>query len=262
MLHDDRRRAESFGADAERYDRSRPSYASAVIDFVLSDAPEGTTVLDVGCGTGIGSRLMVARGMRVTGVEPDERMAAFCQSRGIPVVVSRFENWEPDERRFGVLTAFQSWHWVHPERGAARAAQVIESGGTINLVWNVARPPRDLAHRLDEIYGQRAPGVDAYSVLLGGSRTGGESLDPRFESAVNALADNEDFDEPVHHRVVWPRRYSTSEWLDQLPTHSDHASLAPEVLDSLLEEVGHELDAAGGGFDMEYSTTIIRATRR
>ena len=44
--------AESFGSDAERCDRARPSYPDALIEKVLAEAP-GKTVLDVGVGTGI-----------------------------------------------------------------------------------------------------------------------------------------------------------------------------------------------------------------
>ena len=73
-LFGDRRRANSFGDDAEQYDRVRPSYPSALIDHLITERP--ATVLDVGCGTGITSRLLEARGCDVLGLEPDARMAS------------------------------------------------------------------------------------------------------------------------------------------------------------------------------------------
>lgn len=45
--HRARQMAESFGADAARYDRARPRYPDALIQRIVT-----TTMLDVGCGTG------------------------------------------------------------------------------------------------------------------------------------------------------------------------------------------------------------------
>jgi ubiquinone/menaquinone biosynthesis C-methylase UbiE len=47
--------AESFGTDAERYDRARPRYPDALVERIAAGSP-GPDVLDVGCGTGIAAR--------------------------------------------------------------------------------------------------------------------------------------------------------------------------------------------------------------
>jgi predicted RNA methylase len=68
--------AESFGADAERYDRTRTRYPQPMVDAVLAATP-GRDVLDVGIGTGVSARPFQVGGCRVLGVEVDERMAEF-----------------------------------------------------------------------------------------------------------------------------------------------------------------------------------------
>src|SRR5581483_897784 len=68
--------AESFGVDAERYDRTRPHYPAALVDRIVAASP-GREVLDVGAGTGISSRQFQAAGCAVLGVEPGARMAEF-----------------------------------------------------------------------------------------------------------------------------------------------------------------------------------------
>src|ERR1700730_7980841 len=73
--HENRRRAESFGEEAERYDRARPSYPAALVDELLASKP--ARVLDVGCGTGKVARLFLARAGAVLGVERAWRMAAW-----------------------------------------------------------------------------------------------------------------------------------------------------------------------------------------
>ncbi|MFG3437482.1 class I SAM-dependent methyltransferase [Nonomuraea sp. NPDC047897] len=67
-----RRVAESFGADAEHYDRTRPRYPDAMIRRIA--AAPGRHVLDVGCGTGIAARQFQAAGCQVLGVDPDARI--------------------------------------------------------------------------------------------------------------------------------------------------------------------------------------------
>lgn len=53
--HRARQIAESFGSEAERYERTRPTYPKAMVDAVLA-ASEGHEILDVGIGTGISAR--------------------------------------------------------------------------------------------------------------------------------------------------------------------------------------------------------------
>src|SRR5690606_39009788 len=97
--HRHRKIAESFGTDAERYDRARPRYPDALIERIVAACP-GREVLDVGCGTGIAARQLRAAGCQVLGVEPDERMADVARRTGIDVEVATFEAWDAGGRAF------------------------------------------------------------------------------------------------------------------------------------------------------------------
>ena len=254
VLHQDRLRAESFGAAAERYDRTRPQYPEELIAAVLDGQP-GAQVLDVGCGTGIAAIQFARHGAHVLGIEPDARMAALARAKGLEVEVSPFEQWDPAGRTFDVVTAGQSWHWVDPTDGPAKAAAVLRSGGRLATFWNKGEPPPDLVARFDEVYRRLAPGTDGYSVLLGyANRT---THDPQFDG----IAACPDLHEPLVRTFPWERRYSRDEWLDQLPTHSDHARLPADRLEEVLTAVGRVIDDFGGSFTMHYEAALITATR-
>jgi ubiquinone/menaquinone biosynthesis C-methylase UbiE len=86
QTHSARDAAESFGADAERYDRTRPRYPDDLVARIVAASP-GPDVLDVGIGTGIAARQFRAAGCRVVGVDVDERMAEFARRDGFEVEV-------------------------------------------------------------------------------------------------------------------------------------------------------------------------------
>src|ERR1700691_5210528 len=73
--HQVREGAESFGLEAERYNRARPSYPPALVERIVAASP-GRDVLDVGCGTGLTGRLFEAAGCRVLAVATHEGVAA------------------------------------------------------------------------------------------------------------------------------------------------------------------------------------------
>ena len=107
-----RERANSFGGAAQNYDTYRPRYPDRLIDDVL--APDAHRVLEAGAGTGIASMQMIERGADVLAVEPDTRMAAVAQAKGIPVELATFEDWDPAGRRFDLVVFAASFHWVDP----------------------------------------------------------------------------------------------------------------------------------------------------
>src|SRR6478609_8329244 len=94
--------AECFGAEAERYDRTRPRYPDALIERLVANSP-GYAVLDVGVGTGILARQLRAAGCSVLGVDVDDRMAAFARSTGIAVETAKFEDWDAAGRTFDLV---------------------------------------------------------------------------------------------------------------------------------------------------------------
>ena len=254
MLSNDRARAESFGADALQYDRARPSYPEEIVDALVA-GQAGLSVLDVGCGTGICARLFAAAGCSVLGVEPDPRMAAVARSHGLTVEESAFEGFDPAGRTFDLVTSAQAWHWVDAAAGSEKAASVLTGGGRIGLIWNEGVHDPEVASALDAVYERHTGRLDDYSILLGYGAAG------RIGTAVAALRSSGHFAEPAVTAFPWERVYTRDEWLDQLPTHSDHRTLPPEQLAALLGAVGAAIDDAGGSIAAHYTAWLVSAVR-
>jgi SAM-dependent methyltransferase len=254
FLFGDRRRADSFGDDAEQYDRVRPGYPTEMVDELMKDAP--SRVLDVGCGTGIASRLFLARGCQVLGLEPDVRMAAVARRRGVTVEVGRFEDWEWANRRFDLLIAAQAWHWVDPHAGAAKAAEVVQPGGRIGLFWNQANPDPRIRTALGRAYARHAPELGENSVLLG------QRDFSLYRSIADAVRDTGRFEQVEILRYNRQLVYTTEVWLELTVTHSDHRKLEDGPRAGLISDLRTEIDREGGRVPVRYETVLVTGRTR
>jgi SAM-dependent methyltransferase len=133
-----------FNEVPELYDRVRPGYPGELFADLgaLAGVEARSSVLEVGCGTGQATRSLAALGCAVTAVEPGEGMAALARRRlasfrNVEVETSRFEEWDDRGRRFDVLVAASSWHWVDPSVGRRRAHEVLRPGGWTALLGHV-----------------------------------------------------------------------------------------------------------------------------
>jgi SAM-dependent methyltransferase len=249
--------AESFGSDAERYDRTRPRYPQAMVERIVAEIP-GLDVLDVGCGTGIAARQFQTAGARVLGVEVDARMADLAQRSGLDVEVADFEAWDPAGRAFDAIASGQAWHWIDAVAGAAKAAKVLRPGGRLAAFWNVGQPPPDVAKAFSAVYRRVIPSSPAADMWATALLDGYSVL---FCRAAEGIRKAGGFGEPEQWRFEWECSYTREQWLDKLPTHGAHSELQPSRLEELLAGVGAAIDGTGGTFDVHYTTVAVTAGR-
>jgi SAM-dependent methyltransferase len=256
-LHLQRQVAEGFGANAGRYDRARPSYPAELVDRIIAASP-GPDVLDVGCGTGICARLLAAAGCRVLGVDPDSRMAELARQGGIETEVAKFEDWDPAGRTFDAVIAAQSWHWVDPVAGVAKAAAVLRPDGRLAVFWNAFGPPEELREVFSEVFRRALPdspfGDYWARPAVDGYRAG-------CAKVADVIRQTGAFGEPEEWLSEWERPYTRDEWLDLLPTTGGFSRHPEAVQAEILDGLGAAVDAAGGSFTMSFTTIAATAAR-
>lgn len=240
-VHEQRERAESFGAVAVEYDRYRPSYPDDLIDDLVALHPDA--VLDIGCGTGKAARLLAARGLHVLGVEIDPKMAEVARGHGIDVEVSGFEQWDDAGRTFNLVTSAQAWHWVDPALGAPKVRRLLAPGGTAALFWNYEELADDAQQIVDGVYRRLAPQL-AQREQSGDDRT-----------HVKALEATGCFATISTHIYPWERVLSAEQWVGKVGTQSDHLLLGPQRLAEVqaglraaLTDVRGEVHLTGGTY--------------
>lgn len=256
--HQYRQAAESFGSDADRYDRARPRYPDALMDRIVAGSP-GPDILDVGCGTGIAARQLQAAGCRVLGVDPDARMADLARRFGVEVDVATFEAWDPAGREFDAVVAGQAWHWTDPIAGAAKAARVLRPGGRLAAFWNVFQLPPDVAEAFASVCRRVIP--DSPFNLQAITKQALDGYQVFLTKAAEGIRQAGGFGDPEQWRFDWESTYTRDAWLDQMPTHGALTQLPSDKLADVLECVGAAVDAMGGSFTMSYATVAVTAAR-
>ncbi|MCT2589099.1 class I SAM-dependent methyltransferase [Streptomyces sp. N2-109] len=262
-------RGKVFGEVAEMYDAARPGYADAMVAEVLGYAALGDrAAVEVGAGTGKATLLFAAHGVPLVCVEPDPRMAevlrrntAACPE--VRIEVCGFEEWEPGRRRFGLLFAATSWHWMAPDRRWGLAHAALEPGGALALFWNPlgvldAELHAELAeidHRHGVITSPHGELASAYGDAPGscGLREGWPEAECRRDGRFTDLRS-------VRFRQAL--RYDTDRYLAHLASVSAYRVLPEDRRDLALADTGRLLDARGGGIDMHHMSDLFLARAR
>jgi SAM-dependent methyltransferase len=256
-----------FDEVPELYDRVRPAYPDALFADLaaITGIDSRSQLLEVGCGTGQATRSLAALGYSVTAVEPGPGLAALARERlaafgNVDVENSTFEEWDDGGRRFDVLVAASSWHWVDPAIGWRRAHDVLRPGGWMGLIAHiVVRRPGE-----PEVYAETADLHERFSP--GNPGWGHPPLedDVRMTSEGWGLVTNPgDLFGPTI--VRW---YSTVQWFDGngfadlLRSTSLYRKLDSAVREPLLEAIADRIRTRMGDHAARRYLSALHVGRR
>jgi SAM-dependent methyltransferase len=251
------RRSSSFGAVAADYSRFRPDYPADAVRWCLAPASRRAgplRVLDLGAGTGKLTAALVALGMDVTAVEPDEAMLAELR-RGLPAVRALSGAAEaiplPDGSVDAVLSG-QAMHWFDMARALPEIARVLVQGGALGALWNSNDDRVEwVAGLQDAAEGAAPPALSRHrtdTARFGAQQFGRELFTPteraEFANSLELTADA---------------------LVSLTQTHSQVLVMAPSerarVLGQIRAYLAARPETAHGAFSLPMVTSAIRAVR-
>ena len=145
-----RERAGSFGATADVYDRSRPSYPVEAVRWAL---PEGAQrVLDLGAGTGKLTEVLLDLGLDVVAVEPSAPMRERIPPRA-EVLEGTAEALPLEDASVDAVLVGQAFHWFDPDAALPEMTRVLRPGGTVGLLWNVMDDSVEWVKQVTALFG-------------------------------------------------------------------------------------------------------------
>lgn len=133
-----------FLGRADVYAQGRPLYPEALGAWLSGRGLLAGDVADVGAGTGLFTRLLLARGARVHAVEPNAGMRArLVQALAGELTAGRLTvhpgtsdaTGLPDHS-VSLVTAAQAAHWFAPDPTVREFRRVLRPAGQVLLVWN------------------------------------------------------------------------------------------------------------------------------
>jgi len=125
-----------FGAEADAYERSRPSYPPDAVAWIVDalDISPGRVVADVAAGTGKFTRLLAPTGAWLVAVEPVEGMRARLPR--MPTTAAAAEALPFADHSLDAITVAQAFHWFDAAVALEQFHRVLRPGGRVALVWN------------------------------------------------------------------------------------------------------------------------------
>jgi SAM-dependent methyltransferase len=140
-----------FTGRADVYARFRPDYPSGALAHVVARCRlrQDSLIVDVGCGTGISTRLFAALGSKVVGIEPNDEMRAAAEARLSRAAARRIVYRKGQAESTGLqpaiadaVVAAQAFHWFEPDAALREFHRILKPGGWAILMWN-ERDDRD-----------------------------------------------------------------------------------------------------------------------
>ncbi len=130
-----------FNEVAVEYDRNRPAYPDALVDLACEVAGigDGDRVLEVGCGTGQLTRSLLARGLRVTALEPGDQLLRVAERNlkdagDVEFVHARLEDTQLPRGSYAAVFSASAIHWVDPYLSWRKMAGALAPDGTLALI--------------------------------------------------------------------------------------------------------------------------------
>lgn len=147
-----------FDGKGQVYSKSRPTYPAAFIDFLYGQVgiTKESTVADIGSGTGIHTRLLLEKGSRVMGVEPNEDMRKVAEKelvgfKNFVSIGAAAENTGLKASTVNFVTAAQSFHWFNRQLFKDECRRILTPTGKVILVWNHRDASAELVKENHEI---------------------------------------------------------------------------------------------------------------
>jgi SAM-dependent methyltransferase len=253
-----------FGSDPAAYDRARPGHAERVYEVLVERCGlgPGTTVLEIGPGTGQATRRLLELGADpLVAVEPDPSLASYLSSATggrADVRVAPLEDVDLPAETFDLAVAASSFHWIDEAVGLGRLRDALRPGGWVALWWTLfGEGDRKDAFMLavDPLF------VDLAQSPSSGWDTGRPAFALDVDARRAALA-QAGFEDLSHERARWPASWDTAGIRGLYGTFSPIRRLDDDRREAFLDEVARIAERVFGGRVERTLTTSLYTARK
>ena len=249
----------TFNEDEYNYDKALPGYPEELFDdiFRYSGVSKGSSVLEIGIGTGQATLPFLKAGCRVSAVELGDRLAEYCRRK-----FSSYKNFDVENSDFmeaalinapfDLIYSATAFHWIPKESGCAKVRSLLKPGGAAALFWN------------HPFVGNENDETNRASMAVYKKHRPGDKMPVAFDEFVCGEMVRElklygftDIEAKIYRRV---RTLSSAQYVDLIRTYSDHNSLPAEVKNAFENDMKAAVDSVGGSINI-YDTIDLYLAR-
>ncbi|MCT2593753.1 methyltransferase domain-containing protein [Streptomyces sp. N2-109] len=263
-----RKRGSSFGQGVQQYERTRPGYPPESFRWVAGEEPR--TVLDLGAGTGILTRALLADGHRVIAVEPDEEMreALSASAPSATAVAGSAENIPLEDASVDTVVVSHAYHWFDPGPAHAEIARVLRAGGVLAALWNLRDEEVPWSAELSRILADEDTGTDPETpaaIMLHGTLAALRANDPeRLSGWLRNPTFGPRFGPIERGFYEHADRKTVESLIELISSRSYYLNCSPQRQKELREKIRQlaltHPDLAGREeFDLPYVTVVFKA---
>jgi SAM-dependent methyltransferase len=252
-----------FGLDPAGYDSARPGHVDRAYEILVERcglAP-GTSVLEIGPGTGQATRRLLALGASpLLAIEPDPALAAHLEESLAASIVIRgvtLEDAALAPASFDLAVAASSFHWVDERIGLAKLSEALRPGGWVAIWWTLfgeGGKPDAFMQAIDPLL----ENLDR-SPTVGAEGRPPHALDTQARAAA---LDAAGFESPEHELIRWSANWDSRGIRDLYATFSPIANLDTESRTAILGEIARVAEQNFGGRVERTLLTSIYTARR
>jgi SAM-dependent methyltransferase len=251
-----------FDEDAERYDRARPGYPSALFDdlLALAGVGAGCRVLEIGCGTGQATVPLAERGCEIVAVELGPELADVARRNlarfpAVQVVTAAFEAWPLPPQPFDIVLSATAFHWIDPAVRVVKSADALRPGGVLATIatHHVAGGTEPFFADAQDCYERWDPATPPGLRL-----EPAEAIPMESEEIVRSGR----FEPPQFRRYPTDIPYTSETYIDVLLTYSGHRALPPDDQRGLLDCIRGLIDERYGGRIVKRYLSELRTAHR
>jgi len=145
------------------HDGVRPSWSEEAVSWLLGSPldDQRLTVLDLGAGTGLGTRAIAAIGHAVIAVDTSAEMLSVLRKscKDLPHGVAdritalrgSAERVPLGDKSVDAIICLQAWHWVEPKQALAECDRVLRPNGMLGMAWHTWDRTSEWVQELAEI---------------------------------------------------------------------------------------------------------------